>query len=491
MKLWKKLTSLLLAAAMMVPFAAAAPSEEGSFSDVDGHWAQAEIEQAVATGWVDGYPDESFKPEKSITRAEFTKMLLDAIHLTPGCETVNWMVEHAKIQVKGTGPWGTPNTVDYEPNLNDMDTHWLTTQGWTEAALYSGMVVPSDYNNGNFRPEKPIARYEIALMVTRALGQVYEAKAEEGLDITLPFTDSETTLSWMKGYIRVASEAGVVKGYPDGSFQPNEASTRAEAVVMVQRMLDEMEQGLDPEITVVAQYRHWEDGETFTLERAADNIRLQVVDNVVYASLPDMYEVRAEIMREVNTPYDVYEDPDQLDERWWPVEQCVDIANGLGIFEVEDHFQMGSTSYYMSGTAEQEFCAPVRALYGEVMLPVCDLNHPSEEAQDLWQSGWDPETNTLSGTATQPGHYTVTLSATWNHGSLQQTAYQIIEFDVTAAGADYVGQDKELTYSSGEWNIETITTEPVDPDDGVPLAWIAAGALAVIVIGLIVARTVV
>ena len=236
MKLWKKLTSLLLAAAMMVPFAAAAPSEEGSFSDVDGHWAQAEIEQAVAAGWVDGYPDGRFQPEKSITRAEFTKMLLDAIHLTPGCETVNWMVEHAKIQVKGTGPWGIPNTVDYEPNLNDMDTHWLTTQGWTEAALYSGMVVPSDYNNGNFRPEKPIARYEIALMVTRALGQVYEAKAEEGLDITLPFTDSETTLSWMKGYIRVASEAGVVKGYPDGSFQPNEASTRAEAVVMVQRM---------------------------------------------------------------------------------------------------------------------------------------------------------------------------------------------------------------------------------------------------------------
>lgn len=104
---------------------------------------------------------------------------------------------------------------------------------------------------------------------------------------------------------------------------------------------------------------------------------------------------------------------------------------------------------------------------------------------------WDQETNTLSGTATQPGHYTVTLSATWNHGSLQQTAYQIIEFDVTAAGTDYVGQDKELTYSSGEWNIETITTEPVDPDDGVPLAWIAAGALAVIVVGLIVARTVV
>lgn len=116
-----------------------------------------------------------------------------------------------------------------------MNDHWLTTQGWTEAALYSGMVVPSDYNGGNFRPEKPIARYEIALMVTRALGQVIEAKLEEGLDLS--FTDNEEILDWMKGYVHMASKAGVVKGYPDGRFQPNKASTRAEAVVMVQRML--------------------------------------------------------------------------------------------------------------------------------------------------------------------------------------------------------------------------------------------------------------
>ena len=75
MTLWKKAVALLLAATMMVPLALAAPSTEGSFSDVEDHWAQAEIEKAVATGWVDGYPDGTFKPEKTITRAEFTKMM--------------------------------------------------------------------------------------------------------------------------------------------------------------------------------------------------------------------------------------------------------------------------------------------------------------------------------------------------------------------------------------------------------------------------------
>ena len=161
MKLWKKLTSLLLAAALMIPIATAAPSEEGSFPDVKGHWAQAEIEKAVAAGWVDGYEDGTFRPERAVTRAEFVKMILDATHLTPGCETVEWMVESAKYY------YGMKK---YTPRLNDMNDHWLTTQGWTEAALYSGLVVPSDYNNGNFQPQKPIARYEIALMVTRALG---------------------------------------------------------------------------------------------------------------------------------------------------------------------------------------------------------------------------------------------------------------------------------------------------------------------------------
>ena len=66
-------------------------------------------------------------------------------------------------------------------------------------------------------------------------------KQEEGKD--LPFTDNEEILDWMKGYVDMASKAGVVQGYPDNSFRPNKASTRAEAVVMVQRMLDEMEQG--------------------------------------------------------------------------------------------------------------------------------------------------------------------------------------------------------------------------------------------------------
>ena len=390
MKHWKRGLCGLLATALMVPVGLAAPvSGEKGLSDLEGHWAQKEVEAAVASGWVDGYPDGSFKPEKSITRAEFTKMLLDAIHLTPDSETVAWMKVHAKME----DIWGNPT--EYTPKLYDMSGHWLTSQGWLDAALYSGMVVPDDYNGKNFRPEKAIARYEIALMTDRALGLVYPAS--QPVEGELPFTDKEEILDWMKGYVNESVKAGVLKGYPDGSFQPNKTSTRAEAVVMIQRMLEEMEEGLNPDITVVARYEEYyeENGENRKIvqEEETDQIQLQVVDNVIYASLNDMYDVEMGLIKKYGK-----ESVDKLSFAWWPIQQEV-IASVTNINTWIDYsYQMGNKEYCWrsNGILKTEYCAPTRALYGELMVPVCDLSHYSREAQDEWKGGWDPETVTLT-----------------------------------------------------------------------------------------------
>lgn len=385
MKHWKKGLCGLLAAVLMVPAGLAAPVSGGkNLSDLEGHWAQKEVEAAVASGWVDGYPDGSFKPEKSITRAEFTKMLLDAIHLTPDSETVAWMKVHAKME----DIWGRPTA--YTPKLYDMSSHWLTSQGWLDAALYSGMVVPDDYNGKNFRPEKAIARYEIALMTDRALGLVYPAS--QPVEGELPFTDKEEILDWMKGYVNESVKAGVLKGYPDGSFQPNKTSTRAEAVVMIQRMLEEMEEGLNPDITVVAQYRKiTDDSDKIVSTKTTDQVKLQVVNDVIYASLNDLYQVERDMMRESNDP-----DVNSLYQRWWPIKQQLDVGVDGGNFPIEYHYQMGNTEYSWFNFYNQ-FYVPVRSLYGELMVPICDLSHPNSEPQkEGWQSGWDAETNTIT-----------------------------------------------------------------------------------------------
>ena len=390
MKHWKKGLCGLLAAVLMAPAGLAAPvNGEKGLSDLEGHWAQKEVEAAVASGWVDGYPDGSFKPEKSITRAEFTKMLLDAIHLTPDSETVAWMKAHAKMK----DIWGRPTA--YTPKLYDMSGHWLTSQGWLDAALYSGMVVPDDYNGKNFRPEKAITRYEIALMTDRALGLVYPAS--QPVEGELPFTDKEEILDWMKGYVNESVKAGVLKGYPDGSFQPNKTSTRAEAVVMIQRMLEKMEEGLNPDITVVARYEedYEENGKNRKIvqEEETDQIQLQVVDNVIYASLNDMYDVEMGLIKRYGK-----ESVDKLSFAWWPIQQEV-IAYVTNINTWVDYsYQMGNKEYCWrsNGILKTEYCAPTRALYGELMVPVCDLSHYSREAQDEWKGGWDPETGTLT-----------------------------------------------------------------------------------------------
>ena len=385
MKHWKRGLCGLLATALMVPVGLAAPvNGEKGLSDLEGHWAQKEVEAAVASGWVDGYPDGSFKPEKSITRAEFTKMLLDAIHLTPDSETVAWMKENALTD----DVWGNPT--EYTPKLYDMSGHWLTSQGWLDAALYSGMVVPDDYNGKNFRPEKAIARYEIALMTDRALGLVYPAS--QPVEGELPFTDKEEILDWMKGYVNESVKAGVLKGYPDGSFQPNKTSTRAEAVVMIQRMLEEMEEGLNPDITVVARYQEGWKGESIVQEEETNKIQLQIVDNIIYASVKDLYDVEMEMMKKVG-----HINPDnRMGFQWWPVQQKTVVLNSTVYDYYQYEFQMGSNKYYWEVGSDGEYCVPARALYGELMIPVCDLSHYDREPQDEWKGGWDPETGTLT-----------------------------------------------------------------------------------------------
>jgi hypothetical protein len=51
------------------------PLNDSRFSDIAGHWAEADIQYAAAAGWVNGYPDGTFKPGHNITRAEFMTLV--------------------------------------------------------------------------------------------------------------------------------------------------------------------------------------------------------------------------------------------------------------------------------------------------------------------------------------------------------------------------------------------------------------------------------
>lgn len=402
MKIWKKILCGLLAAALLVPAALAAPVQgTKSLSDVKGHWAQEEIEAALADGWVGGYPDGSFRPEGVITRAEFMKMLLGAVHLTEDSDTVKEMTEHAKMQYG----W---QTVRYNPWLTDTYGHWFDKQGWLKPAFFTGLLSPTDYPERKFQPNQAITRYEIAVLADRVLGLVYPAS--QPVTEALSFTDQDTFQEGQAGYINEAAKAGVILGYPDGSFAPGKTATRAEAVTMVQRALVYMEVGLDPDIQVVARFLLSEPkhGEYPTLvpvisEKKTDEIRLQVVDQVVYASLHDLYQVEMDMIRESkiqNWDWIINE----LYFEWWPLKQQVNAMPESGNYRYYC-FQAGNASYnwwdsYVTTEirpgGRNTFCAPVRLLYGQLMIPVCDLAHPSATVGDGFQGAWDGKTNTLT-----------------------------------------------------------------------------------------------
>lgn len=87
---------------------------------------------------------------------------------------------------------------------------------------------------GNFNPNNPITRAEFTTMVVRMLG--LEAAASYVATPTA-FPDVTAASAWAYGYINIAVSRGLIKGYEDGTFRPNNNVTQAEALTILLRAL--------------------------------------------------------------------------------------------------------------------------------------------------------------------------------------------------------------------------------------------------------------
>ena len=70
-------------AALAARFDKSADPPDAGFSDISGHWAYDEITKAAANGWVDGYPDGSFRPDRTISRAEAMALMNRVLNRDP------------------------------------------------------------------------------------------------------------------------------------------------------------------------------------------------------------------------------------------------------------------------------------------------------------------------------------------------------------------------------------------------------------------------
>ncbi|ACT02941.1 S-layer homology domain-containing protein [Paenibacillus sp. JDR-2] len=157
-------------------------------------YAKPKLEEHHA--YVNGYQDGKFRPEQTITRAEMAAMLSRVI---------------------------TKDVNEDAATYADVPTsHWAAPA----IAKVSAMQVMSGYPNNRFGPEKPITRAELAAI---AAGLDAEGISGSGF--------KDIAGHWAENSIRKAQGAGLLQGYPDGSFKPEKTVTRAEAVTVLNRVL--------------------------------------------------------------------------------------------------------------------------------------------------------------------------------------------------------------------------------------------------------------
>lgn len=193
----------------VMPNETTGPNDDGTptnnFIDLKGHWAADDIEYLTSKQIVKGVSAELFKPDASVTRAEFAALIARLIQLPPAST--------AQFSDVISSAW-------YADVVNSAAENGLLT----------------GYNH-KFRPLDKITREEMAVIMIRA----YTLKA--GMMPVLngqvvPFKDDAGISSWASAAVYQAQELGLIQGRPNGTFGPKKTATRAEACVMIKRMLD-------------------------------------------------------------------------------------------------------------------------------------------------------------------------------------------------------------------------------------------------------------
>ena len=151
--------------------------------------------------YMTGYPDGSFVPNNNMTRAEVTVMF-------------------ARLMKQKMD-----DSQSYSTDFSDVDdSMWF--------ANYIGYMqqfnIINGYEDGTFRPNNSITRAEFVTIACRFVKNMSNNTSE--------FADI-TSEHWAYSYVSFASSNGWVNGYEDGTFRPENTITRAEAVVIVNRML--------------------------------------------------------------------------------------------------------------------------------------------------------------------------------------------------------------------------------------------------------------
>ncbi len=166
----------------------------------DAAFSDAAMDKLNNWGVLNGYPDGSLRPERNLTRAEFVAMVNRAY---------------------GYKDVGQTPFIDVAPSAwyhDDVGAAY-------KAGYFNGYSPRMAYPDSELTREQAVVMLARNMRLDPVAGEVTE------------FSDGRSCADWSRGYIRAAQQAGMIGGYSDGSFKPQNDITRGEMAVMLQRAL--------------------------------------------------------------------------------------------------------------------------------------------------------------------------------------------------------------------------------------------------------------
>lgn len=198
----KKIVCLIAAILLLAQSAYAKDASDypQKFWDVSkDHWAFVYIADLADRGVINGYEDGSFKPSKTVTRAEWSKIMVDA----------------AGVQVSDDSVYFT-----------DMANHWANKYVNAARNYLTG------YTDGSYRPNQAATREDVTVAMVRLKG--YDLSEVDYSNLS-KFTDVDSISNSAKGYVSVAIQNNLISGFEDNTFRGQDTLTRAEAATLLYR----------------------------------------------------------------------------------------------------------------------------------------------------------------------------------------------------------------------------------------------------------------
>lgn len=178
------------------------------YGDLGNHWGKEAINELVSKFIMEGRTSLAFEPNSSITRSEFAVYIAKAL--------------------------GLSGDIEAAARFRDVQSTSISS-AYIGAATKAGIITGN--TDGTFKPNSYITREQMSIMMVRAMDYAgYKSSSTNNPGVTLSQFKDRSKIQSLESVSR-AVEAGIIQGISATSFQPQGNATRAQAAVMLRRLL--------------------------------------------------------------------------------------------------------------------------------------------------------------------------------------------------------------------------------------------------------------